>query len=72
MLGDCFGDRVGAGFRQVVYQRSGVVGEGIEFDDRKVSLRERPSLIEEDGCGVLGVLDRFDGLVSHRERGRGK
>ena len=64
MLGDCFGDRVGAGFREVVYHRSSVVGEGIEFDDREVSFRERPGLIEEDSRGVLGVLDRLDGLVS--------
>ena len=68
MLGYCFGDRVGAGFREVVYQRSGVVGEGIEFDDREVSFRERPGLIEEDGCGVLGILDGLDGLVFHRAR----
>jgi len=63
VLGDGFGDGVSAGFSEVVYQRGGVVGEGMEFDDREVSFGERPSLVEEDGCGILSVLDRLDGLV---------
>lgn len=63
VLGDGFGDGVSAGFCEVVYQRGGVVGEGMEFDNREVSFSERPSLVEEDGRGILSVLDRLDGLV---------
>ena len=63
MFGDGFGDRVGACLCEVVYQRSGIVGEGIEFGNREVSFRERAGLIEEDGCRVPGVLDRLDGLI---------
>jgi hypothetical protein len=59
---------VGAGFGEVVYQRSGVIGERIEFDSREVPFGERPRLIEEDGGGVLGVLDRLDGLVATRHK----
>lgn len=64
VLGDGFGNRVGAGFRKVIYQRSGVIGEWIEIDYGEVSFRERPSLVEKDGRGILSVLDRLDGLVS--------
>jgi hypothetical protein len=64
VLSDGFGNWVGAGFCEMVDQRSGVIGEGIEFDNREVSLRERPSFIEEDGRGVLSVLNRLDGLVT--------
>ena len=64
MLGDGFGDGVGAGLCEVVYQRSGVIGEGIKFGNRKVPFGECPSLIEEDGRRVPGVLDRLDGLIA--------
>ena len=62
MLGDSFGDWVGAGFGEIVYQRSGVIGEGIEFYNGEVSFCERAGLVEEDCCRVLGILNRFDGL----------
>ena len=63
MLGDGFGNWVSTGFRDVIYQRSSVVGEGVEFDNREVSFCERASLVEEDGRCVFGVLDGLDGLV---------
>ena len=63
VFSDGFRNRVGAGFGQVVYQGSGIVGEEVELEDREVSFREGPSLVEEDGRGVLGVLNRLDGLV---------
>ena len=62
MLGDGFGDGVGAGLCEVVCQRSGIVSERIKFNNRKVSFSERPRFVEENGSGVLGVLDRLDGL----------
>ena len=64
VFGDGFGDWVGAGFCEVVYQRSGIVSERIEFNNREVSFGERPSFVEENGSGVLGVLDRLDRLVA--------
>ena len=63
VLGDGFGNGMGACLCEVVYQRCGVVGEGIEFDDREIPFRERSGLVEEDGRSVLSVLDRLDGLV---------
>ena len=63
VLGDGFGDWVCTGFCEVVHQRSGVVGEGIEFDNREVSFGECTSLVEEDSRRVFSVLDRLDGLV---------
>ena len=64
VFGDGFGDWVSAGLCEVVHQRSGVIGEGVEFYNRKVPFSERASLIEEDGRRVLRVLDRLDGLVA--------
>ena len=64
MFGDGFGDWVSTGLCEVVHQRSGVIGEGVEFCDRKVPFGECASLIEEDGCRVLRVLDRLDGLIA--------
>ena len=70
VLGNGFGDGMGAGFREVICQQSAVVGEWIEFRDREVSFRKRPGLIQENCGGILCVLDRLNGLV-HTRRGRG-
>lgn len=64
MLSNGFGHRVGTGSREMVCQQSGIVGEGIEVDDREVAFRKRPSFVEEDGRGVPRVLDGFNRLVS--------
>ena len=68
VLGDGFGDRMGTGLREMVYQRSSVIGEGVEFNNREVPFSERPSLVKENGLGVFGVLDRLDGLISGGKR----
>jgi len=64
VLGDGFGDWVCAGFCEMIDQRNGVVGEGIEFDNQEVSFGECTSLVKEDSRRVFSVLDRLDGLVT--------
>jgi len=61
VLGDGFGDWVGAGFREVGCQRSGAVCEGIEFDGREVSCCEGAGLVEEDSRHVLSISSRPSG-----------
>ena len=68
VLGDSFGDWVGTGFRKMVNQRSGGVGEGIEFGDGEGSFCERASFVKEDRRCVPSVLDRLGGLVTTEYR----
>ena len=69
---------MGAGFCEMVGQQSGIVGEGMEFDNGEVPLCQRPGLVEEDGSSVLRVLNGFNRLgvterkICEQDRGRAK
>ena len=68
VLGDGFGDWVGTGLREMVYQQGGVVSEGIEFNDGEVSFCEGAGFVEEDCRCVPSIWNRLCRLVTTEDR----